>query len=433
MARGSHIPVGGRLGASPARWRRTATLFICALLVAGVFLAACGAAQQRQTDATSRSSSRGTRTPVPVAHPTVEPRQRARASARSTTAPPTTAPPTAARHSSVEYAFLAISASEVSFLQFYEQPGNGISGSDYSGSLSGSPPYEVVDNQTTIFSGTIAGAQLKFKFKGRYAYVHGELTGNALLLQVTQSDGGLAEVTYNKATPAQYAHALAALETTVQEVNSEAATPASVTGAQQQRVQQEQQWIDRASETVASDAKDLTVEGPGTISDDLADLDDDLGTVSNGLGVAQGDYGAFRVDLASNTNACGNIRGLDQDAREVANDGAQLLSDAHGELLPDVGSLQQSMASAKGDWAAYWQAQAVLPRYQPSGAVPPLSPTLAAAQAAIAGAINQGNSDIDQANRIVGEADALANKADRTAHCGQPASPSVPLPHIAAP
>ncbi|GEM_PF-3633770 len=96
--------------------------------------------------------------------------------------------------------------------------------------------------------------------------------------------------------------------------------------------------------------------------------------------------------------------------------------------VSEVPVLQQQAQQQQAIDAA---GQAVLPSYQPSEPLPLLSSTLATAQAPITRVINQVNLDIDQADSLIQQAYALANKANQTARCAQPANPPATLKYIA--
>lgn len=393
------------------------------VVVAVLFVGACGpgggapAADQTVTSRHPAGAAAGTAAarPARVRHP-------AQAAPRKVVARPA-APATA----KVGYGFLAVTSSRVAFLQL-SVAGGKIAGWEFEDTVSGAPPNQVIQQRTTRLAGTMAPTRVALVLPGAAAPLLGQVAGTALRLGGPLGGGG-GELTYNRATSAQYDQALAVLEAAVKQGNAAALVPTSVADAQQQRQQQERQLIDQAALTVAGDVKDLTVEGPGTISDDLGDLDNDLAAVSNDLGVAEDDYEA----VGAGTNACTAVGLLEQDARATVSNGSVLVNDAHDELLPDIASLVRSMAAAQADWAAYWQQQAALPGYPPIDTVPPLVATLAAARAFVTGAVNEANADIDQANRIVQGSYALAGRATQKAKCGRPPSVPVPWPHIAAP
>jgi len=533
--------------------QRAASVLLC-VMTSGLFLAACGATHNAHAGSFTQSSGHraaitthgSASQPITTIVPTTTLTVPTTTTVLPTTTPATTAPPPATTAPpSVGHGYLASNASGVSFLQFSEGPGGSLTGSIYDDSLSGSPPDESVSTESNSFSGSVAGHQLTLNFEGQSTAVFGELKGDAIELELLQSDGSLAEVTFAEATPGDYDEALGALQQRASTDNQSVIAPTdpaalcsqdcpplpsvpsgyysvgvfspsspsdlvnfaqrplqvcyAVTGSvsslayeigspsggpttlyqsgsspsgcvadngsdsgltdvaitatgsgmwlvqideatvtevsvlqqQAQVQQQEEQAIDQAAGTVQSDVQTLTGDDPNTLGDDVNSLGDDLNTVNNDLGSEQNDYGSFQNDLADNNDACGDISGLDQDAQTVAGDGQTLWNDSHSGLLEDITSFQRDMATARADWAAYENAQAVLPGYQTANSVPPLSSTLATAQAAINNSINQANSDIDQVNPIIAQAYALANKADQTGHCGHPASVPPALKHIA--
>ena len=519
---------------------RVVALF-CSLALACLLLAACGTAQTTKASGASTQSGHGRRVALGAA-----------ASAKRTASPSTsrsapaatTAPAAGTAQPSVGHGFLGTSESEVIFLQFNEGAGGNLTGSMYDDSLSGSPPNESVDTETSSFTGTVAGGQITLDLEGQSAPVFGEMTGSTIRLEVPQSDGGLAEDTFTKATPTQYDASLATLQQQASsdnqsviaptnpaalctqgcpslpavpagyysvgvfapssasdlvnfdenplevcfavsgsisslayeigspssgptqlyqggtptsgcvtdpgndtgltdvaitatgtgiwlvQVDESTPTEASVLQQQAQQEAQEQQAIDQAASSVGSDTSTLG-DDANTLGDDVNTLGDDLNTISDDITTEQGDYTNFKGDLSDNNDACGDISGLDQDAQTVASDGQTLWDDSHSGLLTDIVSFQRDIANARSDWAAYEKAQALLPSYQTANSVPPLSSTLATAQAAITSSVSHANADIDQANEATVQAYALANKADQTGHCGQPASPSAPLRHVA--
>lgn len=213
-----------RRGAPHGRGLRATTSGLCLLVTAAILLAACGGAGgKRSARPTSRHavSAAASRRPThrTTTATTIVP-------APATTAPATTAPASATTVAqSVGYGYLVTSQSEVTFLQFTKAAGGGLTGSMYDGSLSGSPPNETVQSNTESFTGTLAGGQLTLNFTSASAPVFGRLNSSTVRLELPQNDGSLAEVTFVKATPAQYDTALQGLQQTANSANQSVIAP----------------------------------------------------------------------------------------------------------------------------------------------------------------------------------------------------------------
>lgn len=198
-----------------------------ALVAAAALLAGCGSAKaDRSAPPAARAHRASASASQRLSAKTADSTTTARAPA--TTAPATTtaalAPATTVAQS-VGYGYLAAGQSEVVFLQFTKAPGGEVTGSMYDDSLSASPPNETVQSNTDSFTGTLAGSELTLNFNSASAPVFGRLNSTTVRLELPQSDGSLAEVSFIKATPAQYDTALQRLQQTASSANQSVIAP----------------------------------------------------------------------------------------------------------------------------------------------------------------------------------------------------------------
>ena len=90
------------------------------------------------------------------------------------------------------------------------------------------------------------------------------------------------------------------------------------------------------------------------------------------------------------------------------------------DLVADVRALQKATSAASADWATYWQARKLFPRYGTANPPPPLTVALAASQTTITSLLSEANSYIDKANLDVAQAYGIVNTADASYKCGPP-------------
>lgn len=169
-----------------------------ALVAAAALLAGCGSAKaDRSAPPAARAHRASASASQRLSAKTADSTTTARAPA--TTAPATTtaalAPATTVAQS-VGYGYLAAGQSEVVFLQFTKAPGGEVTGSMYDDSLSASPPNETVQSNTDSLTGTLAGSELTLNFNSASAPVFGRLNSTTVRLELPQSDGSLAEVSF---------------------------------------------------------------------------------------------------------------------------------------------------------------------------------------------------------------------------------------------
>jgi hypothetical protein len=277
-------------------------------------------------------------------------------------------------------------------------------------------PNAYLASNTARFTGTDSGGHLTVYFGG-YGSVpeFGSVNGGSLSLQVPQTNGTIATVSFARTSVATYNQYISRWQTVINNANSAARAAAAKAAA---AAGHQQQLLNRLNQTINTVDSDLSaIQSPGTLGNDEGVLGNDVGVVSNDLGVVGNDNNVFRNDIDSGSNPCGDIMSAFGDARTAYTDGQTVVSDAKSDVGSDLRDEQQTMAAAPSDWAEYWQAQHALPRYRPTSPIPSLKVALADGKGVINGAVSQVNSYINQANGYVARAYLIVNAANKANRC----------------
>jgi len=224
------------------------------------------------------------------------------------------------------------------------------------------------------------------------------------MLEVLQSNGSLASVTFTRSSVQAYDTVLAEWQTYIHQQNVAAAKAATYS-------QQLAKRIDVADSAVENDLSEMS---PENLSNDLATVENDLATVEN-------DNSSLSNDIAARLGPgtyCSDVSVEYSDAGTVLADARAMVDDAVSYVGPDLQQIQTAMARAPGDWKAYWAAQHALPDYQPTTPVPPLKTVLADGRASIQKTVSDINTDIRQADGYIAQAYAMPNAAQKAMGCG---------------
>lgn len=310
--------------------------------------------------------------------------------------------------------YLAKETGAVVFIQ-WSQSGNNLSGSAQVEALSGSPPNQSVSTNTISVSGQLEGSTITLSFSGG-TKVFGTLSGGAFTVNFPQSDGSLAPVTFTAATATQFNQALANLQGNTGSSNQSA--------AQAETVASEQQLIDKAAAAVKADISNLENDS-GTLASDLGGFSHDLAQAQTDLATTAQ---AERIVITESKNGtdpnqvCSDSDTVQSDADTVGSDGDAVSSTADS-VAGDISTLRSDISGIQPDFAYLWGAQSRQPSYRdgaPSQSA--VNQAMAAAQAAIASALNTANSDIVEVNRYETQAYNDAVAAAQAGKCSPPAT-----------
>jgi hypothetical protein len=332
------------------------------------------------------------------------------------------AAPTVASASSLNY-YIEVTQAEVDFLQFTVS-NTKVVGALYSDTLTGSAPSLTISTTEANMTGTDDGGRLTVYFSDSSTPFFGTVTGSSLSLEVPQSGGTLATIRLNRSSLGAYNQVLTRWHN---EINHTNAAAAQAEAAAQARAQHQQQLLDNLNGAIATVDNDLsTMQSPGNLSDDLAQVDNDLAQVDNDLAQVSNDNSQLTNDNGSDhSTLCGDVSTEYQDAGVVVSDTHVMVNNAKSTTSPDLQQDQQAIGGAPADWAAYWVAQRALPTYHPTTAIPPLKVAIGDGQATIRQAVEHINGDIRQADSYIAQAYAMPNAAQKAMACG--ATQKVPV------
>jgi hypothetical protein len=308
---------------------------------------------------------------------------------------------------SIGSGYLATSSTEVAFIQL-SQHGRSLLGTEDAAVAVDQPPQQQVSVSSISVTGSLQGSGVSLSFEGSPARF-GHIANGRLNIEIPQSDGSLANFTFNEATVAQYDSALATLRGAIATGNAQVATKEA-----------EEHQIDQTASVASGDISTLN---DTSFSEGLGQLQSDAQQVQSDLGAEEGYYATFQSDLAAGNQfgqACTDVGGT-LNAQLGGSIGGYIggVFTIHVQQLQSgIQSLRQTRQTAPADVRAYQEAQAKLPDYRPSQPVGDLQSALVAAQTAIATAITAGNQLVDQVNGYVAQATQLTSQANSAADCG---------------
>ncbi|MGW1008386.1 hypothetical protein [Streptomyces sp. NPDC002520] len=308
--------------------------------------------------------------------------------------------------------YLYTEAAEVTFLQWPADHVGDVEGTIDSAVASGSPPDETVATSTDSFTVRINGHSVTLQLGAHTDY--GSLSGDTLTLNVRQSDGSIRPITYRRASPADYNHALATLRKTVSGANSRT-----------ERDQQTAQEIKSLSDDYKAVGADT-----GALKGDLSTLKSDVTTAGDDLKTAHDDEKKVLTEASTGTeDVCVDANGVDVDANGVSVDADGVstdlvtVTDDLSALRKAVSSLRSSLQVVRKDVPAYNGGDG-----NPSPAE--AEKAMAGAQSSITDFVKQVNTNIDQVNAHVSDAYGYSAAASKAGHCGSASSAPTPIAHI---
>jgi hypothetical protein len=289
--------------------------------------------------------------------------------------------------------YLSIQPAEILFVEIAVSQGN-VSAELYNDTLTESPPNLSLDTQQTTLTGTDSAGRLTL-YGELGNTLFGSINGQALDLDVPETNGGLKTVTLHQASVSAYNNVLSQWQGSVSAANTAANKVTNVVSA-------------------------ITTAPIGT-SSGIANHEEDIDLDVQKVSAAQSINDQMSPD-------CSSIMSTYYYADLSYPQAVSLVSDAKSQLAPDLQTVQQALGHAPAAWAAFWRAQSALPRY-PFNPIPPLRTVLANGQNLMLSAVSHVNSDIDQANNYLTQAYSLVNTPNETHHCG-PLQVAPALDHI---
>ena len=310
--------------------------------------------------------------------------------------------------------YLANESGAVAFIQ-WTQSGQNLSGTAQVETLSGYPPNQSVSTDTISVSGQFSGSTIRLSFNGG-ATVFGTLSGGSFTVNFPQTDGSLAPVTFTAATATQFNQALAVLRGHTGSANQNAAEAETDTS--------EQQSIDKWASSVEGDISGIT-QDTGTLSSDLGGFTQDLATAKGDLATVAGEEQTVVTESQNGTDndqVCDDSDTVQDDADTVGDDG-DTVSDTADTVETDLSRLRGDISGIQQDFASLQNAQAQQPSYRDNApSQDGVNQAVAAANAAIAAALNTANDDIAQVNAYETQAYNDAVAAAQAGNCAGPAT-----------
>ncbi len=377
---------------APKPAKRRGPLLLVVLIIAIVLLVAAGVALGlRSSDSSTTATTATTK----------------QASSSASSATTTTTTP------AVGDGYLAEGQDYVVFLQ-WNNAGGQLSGSAQEITASGQPPKESVSTNTLPITGTLSESSISLSFSGS-PQSFGTIEGNSVTLNVPQSDGSLAPITFNSAPATSFNMAVASLRSSVGSANQLAT---------------DQNAISSAASAVVGDIGEITELGSNAISD-AQGISPALQREAIELGstqqLEQQVVAEAGTSNANESSTCGDAG----DADSVAGDADSVEGDA--ETVEYVlNQLRTEITTIQSDYSTLTAAEAELPSYLPSGTPgqDDVGQAISQANNSISSALSTANGDIDQANADVTTAYQYAADANQAGNCGSAPSAPAAQPHI---
>jgi hypothetical protein len=285
--------------------------------------------------------------------------------------------------------YLNSSSTQVTYLQWQQDPGGAFQGTDLSATATGTPPNETVNTTSSPIDGQITGSAVTLDVD--FHTDQGVLAGNNLTLNVLQPNGTIESVAYHQASAADYDTALTQLQHAVSQADAQAA-------------------VQNALNTLQADNSAFT---------NANSVRDDLTTTTN-------DLQKERSDAANgNGENCYNIQSVvDYDAQSTVG------YDVTSKAGSDVSHEQSGITQYRTDIQTLQNANTAL---QTTGmpALPAVASAITTAQQQLAEAIATTNQAIDTLNNDLATAYSIANAAGTGPCTGDgPGTPPPGLSHI---
>lgn len=321
--------------------------------------------------------------------------------------------------------YLETDPSDAAFIQWNDTNGK-LDGTLQLVSVSGQPPNASTSSTSLVVKGSITGSTISLSFDGS-ALQFGTLSGGSFTINIPQSDGTLAGLTFAASSATSFNQAVAKLQSDVDQANQ--------TAANAQALAQEEQTIENAAATVSQDLQALpqleanAESAAQGIAPALQTEAADLGTTQQAEQQVAAESGS-----APEGQVCGDAAAVSGDAAAVSGDAASVEGDAQvvaGDLSGSFDGLRPAIAQINSDFAQLLQDESDLPGFTVAGAPTQtqVSKAVAAANAVVQSLLATANGDISQANADVTNAYQIAAEAYQAGGCGN--APTAPTPEQA--
>lgn len=312
--------------------------------------------------------------------------------------------------------YLAVSGSNVAFIQWRPASHGRLSGMLTEGSAGGSGSAQRLSIASAPFTGTMTRNSVRLTFAVPYflrAHAHGTLNGSVLTLAVPQSDGTIKRAKFSQADKADYNRAISVLRTKVRH--------ATVAAAKQQAGRQGQSAHALAEENTQTSLNALyeasSIAHGGKLSNDVARLADDIQAARSHLAKE-------KQDASGANRYCGAAYTMTGDAQHV--DGALL--NAKGvvlSLMPDITAVRHGVTITTADLRHLSKSGLPVPSHA--------SDVIANANSSVKQAIVMANTEIDKINALDAHAWTLAdNMAIRKCSGARSGASPHPIPPVGA-
>ena len=272
-------------------------------------------------------------------------------------APTTTAKPTQPHSASSQRGFLAIASNGALFIQ-WTRIADTLRGTLTEAYTSLSDPTRA-QSESHSFTGVVNGSSVTLTLDSAVNW-NGTLNGSGVTLSYANSDGSLRTFEFHSASVGDYNAAVARVQGTAGQAQSERAKAQALAEARQNLDSQAatvQSDIESLNQAVASAESDLS-----SIADDVKKAKDDLATtlvdkqkvVAQGAKYPDGNYG----------QVCADAEGVSYDAQSVSYDENGVSGyDADG-ITGDLKEVADASATLRADFERFAAAQATLPSYR---------------------------------------------------------------------
>ena len=311
--------------------------------------------------------------------------------------------------------YLHVELASVTYLQWQVDSAGGLQGTEDAAAIEGSPPNESISlTNNESFSGQVNGETVTLDIN--FHTDTGTVSSQGLTLNVIQTDGSIAPISYRPASPADYNQALASLRMTAQQANQQ--------GQQQQDQADAIASLARASANLDQDASGLT--------EDVSSLADDVTSTGNDLASEKSDEQTVLSEAANGTDhdtVCG-------DADSVGGDADSMYGD-QDSFRGDLDLLTNDLATVRDDMKTLAANLATVQRLQPSYTGTSSAPSrdkvnqaISSAQRLITKQIGVANGDIDKINNYIATAHKYAVAASNAGNCSAPSPRPTPVSHL---
>jgi hypothetical protein len=304
--------------------------------------------------------------------------------------------------------YLAVSDSNVAFIQWRATSRDRLHGTITEGNVGASAPAETLSVSSVPFTGTMSHSSVTLTFAGLYflqTQAQGRLSGSTLTAGVPQSDGTIKQATFAQSDEASYNRAIAKLRNRVRQANQLAAQQQSANG----------QAAQGAQSALGALYRDSSLASGGRLAGGLARFDHSIQTV-------QSDLATEKQDASGSNGYCVAAYRASGDAQTVDGGLLAMQGDVQG-MMADIAIIQADIAAAS----------AHLRHLRKAGMAAPSSAdgVIADAKVSLAQAIAKANSYIDQMNAIDAQAHSIAdNMATRKCSSARSGATAHPIAHI---